>query len=394
MSILRSECKFFTRLPNPLQESLNIKNYFAIVDVKSLFDLEPWRNINVRDPKEHGPVPEAIRDSLKENELFFIMNRGLTITAKSVHFDNQKNILALELEDEDIHGLLDGGHTYIQIKRYNESQDENLIANQFIKIEVITGLDRSAAVSVVEARNTSNAVKQTSLEELKGTFKDLQTALKDQPYANRIAYKETEFMVDEDGKKVPKPISVLDILTCLICFDLEEFSDQKHPLQIATHKNAVLDHFAEHPSRWKSFYPILPGILRLWDGIWRDFRECYNSTGGRLKGWKWVKDHPRKPKKLFFIEGEVDYSFADSLRLPILAAFRCAIEKKNGVYVWKGNMDPVHFFKTIVGSRLTKTLVDSMDEIKDVTRASRTESIWSMCYVIFENALMKEGVIV
>ena len=63
-----------------------------------------------------------------------------------------------------------------QLKRYNEKQDEKLIQDQFVKIEIVTGLDRNAVVDVVEARNTSNAVKQTSLEELRGTFKELQAA--------------------------------------------------------------------------------------------------------------------------------------------------------------------------------------------------------------------------
>lgn len=391
MSILRTECQYFTRLPNPL-ETRNIRNYFAVVPVKKIFDLDSWHTLNVREPKENGPVPEAIRDSLREHDLFFVMNRGLTLTAKSVHYDNQKKVLSLEFEDEDIHGLLDGGHTYLQLKRYNEKQSEGLIQDQYVKVEIITGMDRVQVVDVVEARNTSNAVKQTSLEELRGTFKELQSALDGQPYAKLIAYKETEFLHRDDGKKIPKPISVLDVLTCLVCFDAEEFSDQKHPVQVATHKNAVLEHFAEHPNRWRSLYPILPDILGLWDGIWRDFKECYNSTGGKFRRWNWVKDHPRKPKRLLFLGGNVDYSFADSLRLPILAAFRAGIEKRDGVFRWTSNLDPVKYFRDVVGTRLTKTIVDNMNEIKDATRTSRTESVWSTCYIIFENALMKEKV--
>lgn len=394
MSLLKASCTHFTRLPNPFQESKNIKNYFAVIDVNDLFDFSDWRTLNVRDPKEHGTVPEAIRDSLRENEIFFLMNRGITITAESAQFDNQKNLLTLEFTDKQLHGLLDGGHTFLQIQHYRESTGQQLLPNQYVKVEIITGLDRDQVIDVVEARNTSNQVKQTSLEELRGTFKDLQDAIKKERYADLIAYKETEMMKANDGSLVAKPISVLDVLTCLTCFDVDEFTDQKHPHNKATHKNAVLEHFATHADggRWDAYYPILPDILKLWDATWKYFRECYNKTGGKFMGWKWVKEHPRKKKPLYFLGGEVDYSFPESIRLPILAAFRCAIQKKDGVYQWKDNFNPVEFFQKVAGARLTKAVVDALDEAKDVTRMTRTESVWAMCYMTLENALMKEGV--
>src|SRR3989338_1190481 len=394
MSLLKASCIYFVRLPNPFQESKNIKNYFAVVNVKDVFDFSEWRTLNVRDPKEHGIVPDAIRDSLRENELFFIMNRGITVTAESAQFDNQKNLLTLEFVDKQLHGLLDGGHTFLQIQHYLESLGQQPLSNQYIKIEIITGLDRDQVIDVVEARNTSNQVKQTSLEELRGTFNKLQDALKKERYSGLIAYKETEMMKGDDGGLVSKPISVLDILTCLICFDVDEFSDQKHPHNMATHKNAVLEHFAAYKDsgRRDAYYPLLPDMLRLWDATWKYFQECFNSTGGKFKKWNWVKEHPRKKKALHFLGGDVDYSFPESIRLPMFAAFRSAIEKRNGAFHWKEGFEPIEFFNKVAGPRLTKTVVDALGEAKDVTRMTRTESVWAMCYMAVENLLMKEAV--
>src|SRR3990167_4923908 len=104
MAILTAVCSGFTRLDSPLEKTLGIKNYYAIVDASQFFNLDAWRKTNVRDPKAFGRIPDAIRENLYENPLFPYVNRGIIISSKSVSYNNQTNELHLDLDNPEHHG--------------------------------------------------------------------------------------------------------------------------------------------------------------------------------------------------------------------------------------------------------------------------------------------------
>ena len=392
MATLRATCLGFNRLPTPLDPQ-GIKNYYAILDADTLFDLANWRDINVRDAKEFGRIPEKIRESLLQRETFFLINRGLTLSAKAVRYDNSNNTIEIDVEDPAIHGLMDGGHTYLQIKNFKEDKEERQVERQYVKAEIITGLDRAEIVNLVDARNTSNQVKQVSLENLKDSFRDLKAILDGQSYGNLISYSEYETMLDASGNEVGKPLSIADILKCLVCLDIANFDDTTHPFEAATRDNKTITHFTEHESDMKPLYPLLPAILRLWDTIGRDFVPSYNASGGRAgligeTGDRFFKKI-QKPKNLYFLASTYKYSFPDSLRLPILSGFRAAITKvKNGRYAWKYGIDPSRFFTDVVGQRVTRPVCKTLIETQDPTRTSRSESVWENCYTQVAYALL------
>ena len=153
------------RIETPFERRPGYKNYLAVIDVRHLPDLEDWRDINVRDAKLRGRVPAAIRRSFAEKpEEFFFMNRGMVIAAERVEFSEsgpQKKI-DLVMRDPEIHGLLDGGHTYRVVSEASKtmSRDE---ATRYVRVEIITGFDRESISDVVEARNTSNQVRDEFL---------------------------------------------------------------------------------------------------------------------------------------------------------------------------------------------------------------------------------------
>src|SRR6266404_3278211 len=159
----------FRNLETPHQRN-GYRNYFAIVATKDLPDLSEWRRINVRDPKTKGSVPAAIRTGFLDNpELFLFMNRGLVLSVDSVSFDQKASTLTIHLGDPNLHGLLDGGHTY-KIVREIEADDDK---TRYVKIEILEGLQADNLTSVVDARNTSNQVADESLMNLAGDFDDL-----------------------------------------------------------------------------------------------------------------------------------------------------------------------------------------------------------------------------
>ena len=114
-----------------------------------------------------------------------------------------------------------------------------------MKVEIVTGLDRATIVNLVDGRNTSNQVKEVSLENLRDSFKGLRKVLDAQPYGDKIAYSEYETTTDGRGNTVAKPVSVMEVLKCLVCLDIKSFDDSRHPAEIATRNNKVIEPFPE-----------------------------------------------------------------------------------------------------------------------------------------------------
>ena len=98
------KCYSLRVIDNPISKVNNFKCYAILISIfdlpKSFYD---WRKINPRDPNVHNPVSKDIRKTLREApELFFIRNRGLTIIAKDLVFDNSSNQIILTMSDPDI----------------------------------------------------------------------------------------------------------------------------------------------------------------------------------------------------------------------------------------------------------------------------------------------------
>src|SRR6185369_642902 len=149
----------FRHLETPFMRK-GYRDYFAVVEIKDLPDLSGWRKINVRDPKLSGSVPKAIRQSLTDNpEAFVFMNRGIVLSVDSVSFDAKTSALTVALKDPDLHGLLDGGHTY------NIALEERVVLQepQYLRVEILEGFRAEEIPQLVDARNTSNQVRDQSL---------------------------------------------------------------------------------------------------------------------------------------------------------------------------------------------------------------------------------------
>src|SRR5271169_214405 len=152
--------------PSHIQKQ-GYRDYFAMVEISKLPELTGWRKINVRDPKLTGSVPAAIRASVRDKQdLFAFMNRGIVLSVESVHFDNKTNLLTLGLRDPIIHGLLDGGHTYNIMLEERDA----LEFPQYVRVEILEGFKTEDISDLVEARNTSNQVRDQSLLNLSGEF--------------------------------------------------------------------------------------------------------------------------------------------------------------------------------------------------------------------------------
>ncbi|MFA6194500.1 MAG: AIPR family protein [Patescibacteria group bacterium] len=371
----------FRRIIGP-HDDLRGKMYIAIVNVKDVPEsLDDWRKLNPRDPKTNSGVALKIKSTLEDNpEAFLLKNRGITLMVEKVDFDNQTNEVKLEMVNEHKNGLLDGGHTFKIIRNYLEglSKDEISEINAYVRIEILEGIkDIEEAVGIVESRNTSTQVKEQSIEELKKNYEEIKNVLKDQPYAENIAYKEFELL--DDGSK--KNIDIKDILSYLVCFDVESFTGEKHPIKAYSTKANVVQHFRDNQERMLKYIPLLPVILELRDFIYLELPEAYNHAGGKFGGLTGVVELSNKARmhkeKLAFTDKESTYRIPSSFIYPILASFRNLVRIEDGKCSWKTN--PIKFFRELKGD-LAARLGDQAKELRNPNKLGKDIATWGRCY--------------
>lgn len=381
----------FRRIENPLEKDGKKMN-IAVVRISDLAaDLEQWRKINPRDPSTTSGVAKKIAQSLESNPRgFFFKNRGITLMAERVEFDNKTNLLELELSDLSKHGMLDGGHTYRIIRNIidevsgEESKD---FQDAYVKMEILEGFeDLSEVVDLVEARNTSTQVKDQSIEELLKHFEEIKKVLKDKPYHDRIAYKEIELA--DDGSK--KDIDVKEILSYLTCFDVDNFDGKKHPIMAYSGKGAVVEHFKKNREDLKKFIPLLPEILELVDHIYLTMPDTYNKQGGKFGHLMGVVELTRRPRRQPvispFLGVESNYSIPSAFIYPVLAALRNLVNCSSGKCNWKAN--PVKFYDELK-DELVQRLGEQAKEFRNPNKLGKDNATWGRCYDLVELEVLK-----
>lgn len=363
----------FRNLDTPFQKQ-GYRDYFAVVDVGQLPDLSDWRQINVRDPKLTGSVPKAIRESFRDKaDMFVFMNRGIVLSVDQVSFDNKASTVTIKLTNPHQHGLLDGGHTYNIVMEEVQSISES----QYIRIEFLEGFEHNEIIDVVDARNTSNQVREQSLMNLAGEFEALKKALKGTPYLDLISFKEYEF--DEDGN--PRPIDVREVVAILTLFDRDNFNESSHPIMAYNSKAACLKHFQQHTKSFRKMYAIAPDLLALYDHVREQLPLQYNRSGGkfgRLTGVTYYKN--KKSQRLYFIDKETKYGVPDGFTYPIVSAFRALLEEKDGRYVWGKHSDPVELLKGDLGQKLADTIGNFAVGTQNPSKTGKSPLVWQTCY--------------
>jgi hypothetical protein len=366
----------FRHLETPLHiHKQGYRDYFAIVDVKDLPDLSGWRKINVRDPKLTGAVPNKIRASVRDNPvLFAFMNRGIVVSVEAVQYDNKTGKVTLSLRDPVLHGLLDGGHTYNILLEERDA----LEAPQYVRLEILEGFKPEDIPNLVDARNTSNQVRDQSLMNLSGEFDKLKRALAKAPYANLIAYKEYEVLPNGE----PKPIDVRDIIAILTAFEREHFDDKTHPINAYRSKAACLHHFEANTKAYQKIYPLAVDILELYDLIQLHLPDLYNKVrGGKFGHLTGVTTYKGKHKDhLYFISKDSKYGVPAGFTYPILGGFRALLEERGGRYVWGKHLDPREMLLNGLGETLADTIGNFALDARNPSKTGKSPLVWQACY--------------
>jgi hypothetical protein len=398
-------------------------SYYAYVKITDL-PLDLPMDVNPRAQNTESRVAKQIANGLIDaSDVFHILNRGITITAKSAKYDGRSGTLTLELVPG-VYGLLDGGHTYAVIRKNLEayetkskeatkkqvevtvtdlnSQALNEVAveeapsflNAHVRIEVLTGVKDELLVDIARSRNTSAQVKDESLANLEGSFEWLKEVLGKTRFGDHVAYKENED--DNDF-----PIDVREIISLLTLFHPDFQESEKPPIMGYTSKGRCLDLFRKEPEKYQMLKPIIPSILELYDYVHLNFAEMYKSIGGftgigddlakpKTRGIKLAKVTGVKAVKegfpLYYLGGKANFRFPDGWLYPVVSAHRGICSYKSVV---KFKADPKKFFEQAGKNLVGMTLEASIGLGRNPNAVGKSRPHWTQLHERVINAYLK-----
>lgn len=367
------------RFPDPLNQptadperQYNIEHNILLckaVEVPSGISKEP----NPREQNIDRKVYKDIRDSLEDagDPTFHLKNKGITILAQKVEYSEDKKIATILMADGD--GIVDGGHTYeIIMASKGASQCPE---NQYVRIEVLTGVPRDMFVDITEGLNTAVQVQEASLANLQGKFDWIMKILASKPYADQIAYRENE----------DKEFEIRELISLMTAFNVELYPDgSKHPKEAYTAKSKCLSQYIENTASYEKLAGILTEILELRDYVSLKSREIYNTThGGRAGGMTGVYEKRKRGNyKYLFTGEESEYKMYDAALFPILGALRFLVEEKDGKYVWRlGSFEAVKaFFDKVAAELVSITYETSLKYGRKPNAIGKDENHWNLIY--------------
>lgn len=337
--------------------------------------------VNPRKPKMNTAVAKQLIKAVKSfDDLYFdINNRGIVITAKSFKFDTSSRMATLdfgdEKEDTEKYGILDGGHTYTAIISNRGQLSDNI--DKFVKLEIIIGETINTS-SLADARNTSTQVSDIALFELDEKFGFIKEAIKNESFANDVAYK------DNDNKN----IQISELLKLMFAFNIKRFADDsKVPVSAYSGKSAVFaDYKNEYPLEdniYIKLAPLLPKLVELYEVIQKELPTKYqnfkneegkNASFGRVRG---IEGGGAKSE---FSNLDINYQISVGFLLPIFGAFRALLEFDDSNNL-KWTFDPITVWEK-AGVRLTQ---NTFDTDTNPQQAGKSKTLWQANYRIVDS---------
>lgn len=377
------------------------------------------RLISVADLKANpreakiGDVTEEIEESLdKTPQLFHFKTKGILLAAARC-MARERNRFELTFQDEDIEGVLDGGHNLLAIalhilrhalgesgerilrgvrrwehvpevwEEYQDKIDQVKSSFEFLTpVEVIypqegaQGRDefQDAILDVARARNNNAQLTEETKANKSGFYDAIRESL-DKKLVDQIEWK-----TNDGGRiKVRDLVALSWIALSKIDEDLPGIKDF-NPVAMYRNKGLCVAAFNKlmendnvsqkskgdireltHPAV-KSAISMMKDIPRLFDLLYDEFPEAYNraSSGfGRISSvfiWDPSKVDSRDPKYLSspphtkFYRTECKYDFPDGFVMPLVWALSELMQYKDGRVSWRE--DPVKFIR----KNLEKTL--------------------------------------
>lgn len=361
-------------------------------------DWDNWFDVNPREQNIKTMVAKAIKDSLiSDNQNFHLLNRGMLVAAKSVTFDNKTQSATIIFDDHTQHGIIDGGHTFKQICKFNETNYST--CDKYVQIEIMTNVDN--ITDLAEARNKSVPVDTKSLEELSGSFDVLKSTyehklIQGNDYSKRIIYKQNEVLdnddtdISEEDKIVS--IDIRDIVAIINMFNLVLYPNDtnNHPQASYTTKENSLIKFLKMGSKNYNrakrdkvildMRNIIPDIFLLWDTIETEFVSVVKDIGKKYGSISYSNYNNNKIKKYStFSNKKMEYTIPKGIMYPILGAFRALVEvKDDGTYGW--SINPLEVWKNLKNTMVNTVIDTSISVGHSPDRIGKNTLLWNSLY--------------
>jgi hypothetical protein len=388
MQTIKLIAKSFKKMDDPTGASNGHIKYVCYVKANSIPQtMNDWFATNPREQKMSTNVAKKITESLKDNENFHELNRGVLLSAYDVKYDNASKELLVSFDNPEVHGNIDGGHTLRAI--LNANAEHTLNENRYVFFEIITGIE--SPVELAAARNTSVQVDLKSIAELENSFEEIKLAFDGVDFANRIQYKMNEHYNDSGIN----PIDVREIIAITAMFSQSMYPfktsqgtlNETQPIQCYSGKETTLRKFLNMDSADKKqqkvnrdvmvkhMRPIIKDIFLLWEMVECEFAATASSINKRYGTRKYSKYHNGETVGYsMFGETPLMYIVPKGLLYPLVGSFRALVQinEQSGLYEWKKH--PVDVWKAI-GSKLVAIVLDEKAETPDAL--AKNSNLWS-----------------
>ena len=345
----------FTSIPDKDGKTI----YNLMIEVSN-WDTQIPEDVNPRthdaDDFLKGKTPTKIYNSLKtEPNIFKFKNRGITILAKKVVFDDKTGTVSIYIEDCEKHGIADGGSTNAVLRKTQKNKET---ANAKIQVKIYTGIEDPIEIrEICRSLNTSTSLKGYSLENAAGKYHDIKKIIDNGPYENKIGFEENS----------SHKFKIVDIITLLFIFHNSFRDGKEHPSESYASPNKVNEKYSNKTGKiaegYEQLYPLINEFIELYVYIiklansqsvakirkkYRDRIYNISDISNYEKKKLYVATKDTKNKKLPFSDETIEFSPAKGFIYPILSALRPLLEEtinKDGVKktVWK--TDPKKFIE-------------------------------------------------
>ena len=377
--------KFVRRIPDPVFPGA--ERHILMCAVQS---------VPVGRPKDPNPreqrVARAIWKDIKRHLLnkegspntFHLKNKGITIIASKVR-KRDDNEIDVGFAPGD--GIVDGGHTYqLLVENLDElraQQDALGSVNQFVKFEILTGVERPLATEIAGGLNTAIQVQRASLENLRGRFEWIKQELAGTGFSESIAFREND----------PGQHDIREIISWLACFNIFAYPNDgdEHPVRAYMSKASVLDAFCENADQYERLKPVLKDILVFHDIISQEARALHNERGGKAANLAFVEKRSSGKYKFVFSGKEDKCRLSRAALLPMLAAFRWMLTvDEHGAARWKGSFDEVlELWRRVGGDLMKATQRTSEGENRRTHAIGRNANHWETIHsIVIKKQLM------
>jgi AIPR protein len=375
-------------LKDPHNKELQI--HHAYVPVRAFAHGKLPDDVNPRSHENPtGNVPEQIETSLKTHPKWFhLLNRGLLVIAQKAWYDNRTQTLHVSIANDKEGGLADGATTDRVLAKQKAAVSpadfENLTEREipphlkeaYVHVEIISGDVSEMLVPLTGARNTSNQVKEFSLENLGGGFDWLKEVIEKSKFRGRVKYKEND----------PEPVDIRSVLALLTLFHPEWNKLNKEPVVAYTSKGMILDYYRD--KKWKQGYeslkPVVVDILNLYDYIHLHFHDQYEKyksklgTGSKLGARNEVRYTAGREHNLALSGKQTQYLIPDGWLYPMLASFRMLLnfpKTSRGEVSWA--LDPEESFDDF-GDELVADVVEQSESLgRNPQSTGKSRPLWN-----------------